>query len=219
LAVLAVGGTWVYFNLIRDDPPERLTLESSTDSTPSTGTPAAAVDDGAVAGTWTPTAESVAGYRVKEVVLGQSGEAVGRTNKITGSLVIDGTTVTSASFTVDMASIASDESRRDNQFRGRIMDVSTYPTSTFTLTAPIQLAGIPAPGERITAESTGMLTLKGTTKTLTVPLAAQRDGATLKVQGSIPIVFDEWGIDNPSGGPAQTEDHGELEFLLMFEKG
>ena len=38
------------------------------------------------------------------------------------------------------------------------------------------------------------------------------------VTGSIPIVFADYNIDNPSGGPAQTEDNGLLEFALNFEK-
>lgn len=32
--------------------------------------------------------------------------------------------------------------------------------------------------------------------------------------GTFHIVFEEWGIPNPSFGPADTEDNGELEFLL-----
>jgi polyisoprenoid-binding protein YceI len=218
LAVLAVGGTWVYINVFRDDAPERLTLESSTSATTvAAEESAAAVTD--IDGTWKPTSASQAGYRVNEVLFGQRAEAVGRTNKVTGDLVISGTTVSEATFTVDMTTVTSDESRRDNQFRGRIMDVATYPTSTFTLTSPIDFGTIPDGGEPITVDGTGKLTLRSTTKTVTIPLTAQLDGSTIKVQGTVPITFDEWGIPNPSFGPAQTEDHGELEFLLVFAKG
>jgi len=42
----------------------------------------------------------VAGYRVKEVLLGQNNIAVGRTSHIKGDLTIKGTTVTAAAFTV-----------------------------------------------------------------------------------------------------------------------
>lgn len=110
---------------------------------------------------------------------------------VTGQIEIDGTSVRSGSFTVDMASIASDESRRDGQFRGRIMDVGTFPTSTFQLTEP---------------------------KAVTFELEAERANGTLRILGTIPIVFSEWGIPNPSGGPATTEEDGELEFLLVFAR-
>ena len=49
-------------------------------------------------------------------------------------------------------------------------------------------------------------------------LEAQRSGSAFKVSGSIPIVFDEWGIPNPSFGPADTEDHGILEVLLVLAR-
>ena len=45
-----------------------------------------------------------------------------------------------ASFSVPMDTIHSDKSQRDAQFDGRIMDVAQYPTGTFTLTSPIDLA-------------------------------------------------------------------------------
>ena len=54
-------------------------------------------------------------------------------------IVLDGTMVTSADFSVDMTTVESDEDQRDNQFRGRIMQTNRFPTATFTLTAPIDL--------------------------------------------------------------------------------
>jgi polyisoprenoid-binding protein YceI len=96
------------------------------------------------------------------------------------------------------------------------MSVATYPTSTFKLTQPIDLAELPTDGEQITVPATGELTLRGTTKTVTVDLAARRNGANIEVNGAIPIVFAEWGIPNPSFGPVTTEDHGELELLVVF---
>ena len=76
---------------------------------------------------------SQAGYRVQEVLVGQNATAVGRTSKIWGSMTISGSTVTKATFTVDMASVVSDQSERNAHFDGPIMDVSQYPTATLTL--------------------------------------------------------------------------------------
>ena len=81
-------------------------------------------------------AGSQAGYRVQEVLVGQNATAVGRTSKIWGSLTISGSTVTKGSFTVDMASVVSDQSQRNAHFDGPIMDVSQYPTATLTLSTP-----------------------------------------------------------------------------------
>lgn len=214
-AVLVVGGTWVYINVIEGDAPERLRVDAGAGapSTTAAGAAAAGVD-----GTYKVTSGSQAGYRVKEVLFGQRAEAVGRTSAVTGQVVVAGNAVTSGSFTVDMTAVTSSEGRRDNQFRSRIMDVSTYPTSTFVLAEPITFSSLPADGEKVTAEATGDLTLRGTTKRVTIDVEAQRSGATVRVAGSFPVVFAEWGIPNPSFGPAQTEDDGELEFLLVLAR-
>lgn len=226
LVVLVTAGTWTYINVIRDEAPERLSLDDAGTTAPSTTTAAsgttettgtaAAPASGGAEGVWKVAAGSQAGYRVNEVLFGQNATAVGRTEDVTGQIEIDGTSVTSGSFTVDMTTIESDESRRDGQFRGRIMDVENFPTSTVELTAPITLGTLPADGEEVTVKATGNLTLRGTTKKVTIDLAAQRSGASITVAGTIPIVFEEWGIPNPSGGPASTEDNGELEFLLVL---
>jgi polyisoprenoid-binding protein YceI len=71
----------------------------------------------------------------------------------------------------------------------------------------------------VTKEATGDLAMHGTTRTVTFHVTARRSGATIQVSGSIPITFADWNISNPSGGPATTEDHGALEFLLSFVQG
>ena len=215
LLVLATAGTWAYINLIREDAPDRLTVAGTGEASPTTAVAGTAAPAG-VEGVWKVASGSRAGYRVNEVLFGQRAMAVGRTDRVTGQIEVRGTSVTSGTFTVDMTSVTSDESRRDNQFRGRIMDVARHPTSTFTLTSPIALDGVPADGEEVKAKATGDLTLRGTTKKVTFDLTAKRDGASIRVAGTIPVVFAEWNIPNPSFGPAETEDRGELEFLLVL---
>src|SRR5207302_5668634 len=136
LAVLIVGGTYFYIHVIEGPAPKRLTLESTPSTSDSSGASVSgsnsrsgsieAVPSGGVAGAWQPTDESQVGYRVNEVLFGQDNAAVGRTHKVTGSMVIEGTTVKTVDLTVDMTSVRSDQSRRDGQFRGRIMDVQSF---------------------------------------------------------------------------------------------
>jgi polyisoprenoid-binding protein YceI len=215
LVVLVVGGTFVYIHFIESDPPPPLTF-SSESSGPSSDAPAPLV--GGVDGTWTVTDKSIAGYRVKEVLFGQDNEAAGRTNAVTGDLTIAGTTVNSAKFTVDMTKLTSDSGERDGQFRGRIMRTSEFPTSTFELTQPIQLSSIPANLQEIPVTATGKLTLHGVTKDVTVDLKARLNGSNLEVNGTIPITFADYNISNPSGGPAQVGNNGQIELLLVLQK-
>ena len=159
------------------------------------------------------------GYRVGEVLFGQHNTAVGRTKDITGQLTVAGTTVTSASFTVDMTTVNSDESQRDAQFQGRIMDTATYPTATFRLTKAAHFGSLPL-GTVRSGTAAGELTLRGKTEPVGVPLQIERTGPTVAVLGSVNIVFAKWSIPNPSfAGLVTTNDHGILEFLLSFEKG
>jgi polyisoprenoid-binding protein YceI len=218
----AVVAPWLYINVIRSDAPPPLTLGSASAS-PSAGVSAgeadgATGDAGAAPGgdVWTVADGSVVGYRVDEVLFGQNAEAVGRTSAITGSMTVDGTTVTSASFTVDMATVTSDESRRDDQFNGRIMETSVYPTATFSLTAPIDLGSLPPEGEQRTFAATGDLTLHGVTRSVTFEVDARLTASGIEVAGSIPVTFADYDIENPSFGPVTTEDHGLLEFALVF---
>jgi polyisoprenoid-binding protein YceI len=182
---------------------------TSSDPSQATGT------DGA----WKVSTGSLVGYRVKDVLFGQSNVAVGRTDKITGSVTVSGTSITAGSFTVDMATVTSDQSRRDEQFNGRIMDTGTFPTATFKLTKPIQLGSIPAQGVEKTVQATGELTLHGVTRTVAFDLTGRLTGSEVQVAGSIPITFADWNIPIPSFGPITTEDHGVLEFALSFVHG
>jgi polyisoprenoid-binding protein YceI len=221
VAVLAivVVAPFVYINFIKAEPAERLSLD---DVTPDTSEPA---DDAAVegiAGTWSTTDQSVVQYRVKEVLFGQDAEATGTADGVEGTAEITGTGVTSAvtsvEVEVDMTTFESDESNRDGQFQGRIMDTASFPTATFSLTEPIDLGSEPADGEEVTLTATGDLTMHGVTQTVTFDLTAERTGSTFAANATIPIAFADYDIDDPSGGPASVGDVGELALLLVFTR-
>jgi polyisoprenoid-binding protein YceI len=217
IVVLAVGGTFLYIHVISGPTPAPLSLKpaSGPSSPASVGEPAAT----SVGGTWKITVGSVVGYRVKEILFGQNHTAVGRTSAITGHITISGTTVTAAGFTVQMATIKSDESERDVQFRGRIMDTAAYPAGTLALTKPIALGALPAVGVVKGYTAVADLTLHGQTRPVTFRLSAERTSSDIEVSGSIPILFANWDIPNPSfTGFVTTQNHGVLEFLLNFAR-
>ncbi len=227
IVVLAVGGPFVYIHFIEGQAPAPLGLKSGTapSAAPSgTATGAGTTSNGSsangsVAGTWDVGTGSVVGYRVKEVLVGQNNLAVGRSHSVSGHLTISKNTVTAATFTVQMATIHSDQSERDVQFDGRIMDVAAYPTGTFTLTHPISLAPLPAAGTIEHYRATGTLTLHGHTRPVTFTLSAERTATAIKVSGAIQVAFANWSIPNPSFGSfVTTQNHGILEFLLVLSK-
>ena len=213
------AGPWAYINFIKDDAPDALNLETSpTDTTNAESAKMAGLTD--ANGEWKVVAnsDSVVGYRVKEILFGQDTEGVGRTKDVSATLTIANNIVSAGSFTVQMGTIMSDAAKRDAQFNNRIMDVASYPTSTFTLTKPISLPANATSGDVITAEATGELTLRGVTRPVTFPIQAQVKGDTFTVVGNITIVFDEWDIPEPGIPGISVEPQGLLEFSLVFTK-
>jgi polyisoprenoid-binding protein YceI len=219
--LVVVVAPYVYIHFIEGPAPKKLTLsdpKSSSSTTTGSGSDSSAASSDSVDGTWTVTKDgTIVGYRVGEVLFGQNATAVGRTDAVTGDLTINGTTATAGSFTADLTKVSSDQDNRDRQFQGRIMDTATYPTATFKLTEPVDLANIPQNLVKITEKATGDLTLRGKTRSVTFDVVARRNGDKIEVNGTIPITFADWGIPNPSFGPASTEDHGVLEFILVFD--
>jgi len=217
--LVTVVGPFVYINFIKDDPAPELTLgDVSTTTTDADGSSTTGAAAEGIDGTWVVADGSQVGYRIDETLFGQDSEAVGRSEAVTGEVTIEGTSVTAGSFEVDMTTFESGESRRDGQFEGRIMEVDQFPTATFELTSPVELDAVPADGEEITATATGDLTLHGVTRAVTFDVVARLDGSTFAVDGSIPVTFSDYDIDDPSGGPASVGDDGELEVLLVFSR-
>jgi polyisoprenoid-binding protein YceI len=212
IGVLAVGGPFVYIHLIEGPAPAPLGLRSPADpSATKTGGTGTRTTTGStvtpVAGAWSPGTGSVVGYRVKEVLLGQDNLAVGRSHAVTGKVTISGTTVTSATFTVQMATMRSDESQRDAQFDGRIMDVFAYPTGTFALSSPIKLAPLPAIGAVRAYSAAGNLTLHGHTRPVTFRLSAERTTTAIKVSGIDPGRVRR--LEHPEPQLRQLRHHAE----------
>jgi polyisoprenoid-binding protein YceI len=220
LVALAVGGPFLYIHVIEGSQPAALSLNDVPSSAPSTASiGGATVAPGSINGTWTVSSGSQAGYRVHETLAGQSTTAVGRTSAVTGSLTIAHTTVTAASFTVQMGSVTSDRSQRDDQFHGRIMDVAQFPTGRFVLTSPIHLGALPPVGKTVTVTAVGTLTLHGTTRPVRFTMSAKRSAAQIAVTGDITIAYGDYGIPNPSlGGFVSVGNSGTIEFLLLTTK-
>lgn len=237
VAVLVVGffALPAFLGLESDSPPELAIGDRADDSITAVlergQEPALAADEDVeqvdvatsiqietIDGTWTIVGDSVAGYRVfKDFVGASEFEAVGRTSSVFGDLTIDGTSVTDAEFNVNIASIVSDDERRDAQFRGPILNTNIFPLANFTLTSPIDLGSTPTNGDEVNVVVTGELTLKGVAQEVEFPLTARLVGDQVQVAGSIDVVFEDFGITPPSTPVIVVRDEGVIEFSLFFE--
>jgi polyisoprenoid-binding protein YceI len=208
LVVVAVAGGYAALKFTGDDAPPPPTL---------LGAPAASGAAEGGAERWRPLVGkgTFVGYRVDEKYLGVGVRtAVGRTSAVTGTVTVDGDRVEAADLTADMRRVVSDQSRRDDTLRYRGIETDRYPSSRFTLAAPVALSA----GQR---HAKGTLTLHGRRAPIDVAVRGQRvAGGRLELVGSAPIEFARFGIDPPSvAGIVTVEDHGLLEFRLVLGRG
>ena len=208
--IAGVGvAAWLAFG---GDAPAPVALTTLPTSASSSGTASTGAD-----GTWTIDAGSgsladgsstYAGYRVQEELSGiGANTAVGRTQNVSGSMTIDGTTIADLEITVDMTTLASDDDRRDNSLRERGLQTDQFPTATFTLTQPIEVTAV------------GDLTLHGVTKQVPVPIQAQIDGDTIQAIASVDVALADYDIEPPTGFLVLSiADTGTIELHLLFQK-
>jgi polyisoprenoid-binding protein YceI len=181
-----------------------------------------------VAGTWTvdtsigefsfeDSTGTFVGFRVEEELTGiGSTTAVGRTPVVSGTMTIDGTTVTAVSIEANMGEIVTNDSRRDDNAH-RALDTDEFPTATFVLTQPIELGEAAAAGEPVAVVAIGDLTIHGITTPVEIPLEAQLVDGVVVVVGSLEIVFADYGVTVPDAPiVVSAEDHGIIELQLFF---
>ncbi|HLG70715.1 MAG TPA: YceI family protein [Chloroflexota bacterium] len=186
---------------------------SSTSQTSASSAPAAA---GTVALTFD-SGNSKAEYQTQEQLAGRNlpNVAVGSTTGVQGSIVLtsDSQLDGSASkITVDLSSLASDESMRDNFIKRNTLQTSQYPDAVFTPTGVSGLpAALPTSGS-LTFQLDGNLTVHGVTKPVTWTVEAQFDGSQISGKATAPFTITEFGMSLPKAGPVlSVQDAGTLE--------
>ena len=248
VAAILFGGFVAYDQVLRGDSAPALTLPTGAPvsspagaaSAPATrsGSPSTAANgpatslapavspDGDLAGRWTVTTGSKAGYRVREQLanLPAESDAVGRTSAVSGSIALEtkgaATTLTAATITVDTTSITSDKPMRDGRMRREGLQTDSFPTATFTLTQPVEVPAGALAGTPSDVTLTGDLTLHGVTKSVQIPAKAQLVDGTVQVAGSLSFPLSDFSIVAPNVGGfiVSIADQGALEFLLGFAK-
>lgn len=227
VAALAGLGIWWFF---RDDAPDAVSLETATAGI---GATTVVADDSAsgtqgITGDWTvdttigtfdyeDSTGTFVGFRVQERLSGVGDTtAVGRTPEVSGSITIEGTTLTAATIEADMTALTTNDDRRNDKVQ-RALETSKFPTATFVLTEPIDLGSAAATGETVAVVAAGDLTIHGVTTPVSLPLDAQLVDRTIVVVGSLQVTFADYGVSVPDAPIViSAEDHGIVELQLLF---
>ncbi len=236
LAAVAVGiGLWLFFagdtpdEVSLDDAIGGLDTQAGDGSADATGVDASGAA-GSIAGQWiidTETGEfdddaatgSFAGFRIEEELRSiGSTTAVGRTGAIAGSMTVDGTTVTAASFEIDLTTITTDDSRRDDNVQDAL-ETGSFPTASFVLTSPIELGDGAASGESVSVTGAGDMTIHGVTNPVEFAIDAQLVDGLVVAVGSTTMTFADFGVEVPDGGPViSVDDVGVVEFQFLLRQ-
>jgi polyisoprenoid-binding protein YceI len=162
---------------------------------------------------------SVAGFRVRETVIGFSNDVTGRTGDVAGTVTVAGAYVSSAAFQVTLASISVGGKTGQPQLV-KSLGVTAHPLATVTLARPVPLPAAFSTGVVLTRTAAGTLTLNGVTRPVAVTLSARRDGSAIEVAGSLPVTFSSFHIAGPGGYGflGSLASDGTAEFLLVLRR-
>ena len=141
-------------------------------------------------------------YRVREQLAGFDlpKDAIGATNDVKGRIVIgpDGKVVKDGSkITIDLASLKSDQARRDNYLRRATLETSKYPQAELV---PVALEGLLlpiAPGSSQTFSVRGDLTVHGATHPTTWQVTARGEENGIVGSATTAFTFKDFGLEQP----------------------
>ena len=162
------------------------------------------------------------GFRIDEELASIGAKTVvGRTPGVSGTMTIDGTTITGTDILVDMTGLITDDGARNNAIRNQAIETASFPEASFVLTQPIELGSVPGPGEQVQVEATGDLTIHGVTRTETIPLTAELAGDIIVVFGQLgPILLADYDISEPRAAVVlSVEDNAIMELQLFLRRG
>jgi polyisoprenoid-binding protein YceI len=228
--VIAAGSAFAAWRLLGREQPPPVALASISLSSDGRGSAAGGTTSpDPLDGTWTIDADSgsladatssFAGYRIKEQFSGiGANTVVGRTRQVSGSLTIEGTTITALSVEVDMTTLQSDNAQRDESLGDRGLETDAFPRARFTLTNPIEVGTVPADGEQLAVHAVGDLTLHGVTNEVDVPVQAVWTTRRIEAVGSVDVALADYAIDPPVGFLVLSiADTGTIELHLLFHK-
>lgn len=162
------------------------------------------------------------GFRIDEELASIGAKTVvGRSPGVSGSMIIEGTTIVSTELVADMTQLITDSDARTNAIRTQAIETAAFPEARFVLTEPVELGRLPDEGEQIDVDATGELTIHGVTRSETIPLTAELAGDVIVVFGQLgPILLADYDIAEPTAAVVlSVEDNAIMELQVFFRRG
>jgi len=163
------------------------------------------------------------GFRIDEELSGIGAKTVvGRTPGVTGSVEIAGAQIVSVEMVADMQQLITDSGPRTDALKTDSGGLATdaFPQASFSLTQPIDMGLLPAEGTAVTVQATGDLTVRGVTRSVTIPLTAELQAGVISVFGSLEgMLLSDYDIPTPSAIVVlSVEDNATMELQLWLSR-
>ena len=167
--------------------------------------------------------QSTATYHVNETFVGQGlSTATGSTSAISGDIFINKSkpsASTIGTITVDISTLTSDRSQRDDAIRGNWLESKKYPTATFVAK---RLEGLPdtpyTDGQPLTFKIIGDLTVRTVTKEVTFDATGKIVGDLFTGTAHTTFNMTDFGFDPPSIFGVLKAENGVILDLAIQAK-
>jgi polyisoprenoid-binding protein YceI len=213
LLLVGIGGGYAYLTLKDRNAPPALTLDN----------PARSHGGALPDGRWVVrSSDSVVGFRAREkyLRLPVPSEVVGRTSAVRGTMETRGGAIVATSVVVDMRTLKTNDSRRDETLRSSREPLwDKHPYGRFTLgSQPVGLDRLSS-GSVADVVARGTLRLHDVDRRVEFPLQVQFSGTRFQVAGRLRTTMTSFGFDPPSViGLTTVRDGVTIEVKLTFAR-
>ncbi len=148
------------------------------------------------------SAESEARFNIYELLNGQPKDVIGKTNQVAGEVAVNPHDLSQVKFgviQVNARTLATDDGRRNQMIRNRILTTDQYEFITFSPTAVTGLGGSGAVGQTYTFQVSGDLTIRDVTRPVTFQVTLQvESNSRLTGSASAKVKRSDFNISIPS---------------------
>jgi polyisoprenoid-binding protein YceI len=168
--------------------------------------------------------QSEADYYVGETLasIGVPSSANGKTSDISGTFYLNAAgdaldTSQASAFTVDLTTLKSDQSRRDQRVQDAL-DTGQFSSATFTAES---ISGMTTPDSdgKVSFQLLGTLDLHGVRRQVIWDVKATRQANVISAIATLDFNFSDYDINPPNiGGFVSVQDHGQLQAVIIAQQ-
>ena len=116
---------------------------------------------------------------------------------------------------VKAAAMVTGNASRDRNMREKVLETDRYPEIVFEARRIRADLSRLRPGERFTAEAEGDLTVHGKTAPLRVPIDVLVQADSVVLEGSFPLSWKQYELNDPSFGIVTVRDPLKVKFRFI----